>query len=194
MKTARTISYDVKANWKVIAENYNECYHCGGVHPELCSVVPAFRAGGGLGLDWENGVPHREGAWTYTFSGTTTRKPFSGLSELERIRHKGELIYPNLMLSMSAEHAAAFLLEPIAPNKTRVTVRFLFDPAEMSSADFDPSDAVDFWDVTNRQDWAVCERVQQGMSSRVHEQGLYAPMEDESLDIRRYLGRFLTID
>jgi Rieske 2Fe-2S family protein len=191
LKTAKSIAYDVEANWKVIAENYNECYHCGGVHPELCAVAPIFRAGGGLGLDWENGVPHREGAWTYTFTGTTTRQPFEGLSELERVRHKGELIYPNLMLSMSAEHGAAFLLWPIAPGRTRVEVRFLFDAEEMARANFDPSDAVDFWDITNRQDWAVCERVQKGMASRAHQHGYYAPMEDESLDIRRYLARFL---
>jgi len=188
LKTAKTISYDVGANWKVIAENYNECYHCGGVHPELCKVVPLFRAGGGLGLDWENGVPHREGAWTYTFTGTTNRKPFDGLNELERIRHKGELIYPNLMLSMSAEHGAAFILRPLAADLTRVEARFIFDPLEMARADFDPSDAVDFWDVTNRQDWAVCERVQQGMTAHAHDRGYYAPMEDESLDIRRYVG------
>lgn len=188
LKTARAISYDVNANWKIIAENYNECYHCGGVHPELCAVVPVFRSGAGLNLDWERGVPHREGAWTYTFSGTTNRKPFEGLSEDEKILHKGELIYPNMMLSVSAEHAAAFILWPLAPDRTRVDVRFLFDPDEMARADFEPSDAVDFWDITNRQDWAVCERVQQGVSSASHDFGYYAPMEDDSLDIRRYIA------
>ncbi len=194
LKTAQRIVYDVAANWKLIAENYNECYHCGGVHPELCAVVPAFRSAGGAGLDWEEGIPHRDGAWTYTFSGTTDRKPFNGLSDLERVRHKGELIYPNLMLSMSADHGAAFLLWPLAPDLTRVDVRFLFDPEEMARADFDPSDAVEFWDITNRQDWAICERVQQGVSSRSHAHGYYAPMEDDSLDIRRYIAAHLKDD
>lgn len=188
LKTARAISYDVAANWKVIAENYNECYHCGGVHPELCAVVPVFRSGAGLNLDWEEGVPHRDGAWTYTFTGTTNRKSFEGLSETEKVRHKGELVYPNLLLSVSADHGAAFILWPLAPDRTRVDVRFLFAPDEMARDDFDPSDAVDFWDITNRQDWAVCERVQKGMSSHVHTHGYYAPMEDESLDIRRYIA------
>lgn len=187
LKTAHTISYDVDANWKVIVENYNECYHCSGVHPELCEVVPLFRKGGGYSLDWEDGIPHRDGAWTYTFSGTSIRKPFETLDEHERVRHKGELIYPNLMLSMSAEHGAAFLLWPMAENRTRVECRFLFDPSEMAQDDFAPQDAVDFWDITNRQDWAVCERVQQGMNARVHHHGYYAPMEDESMDIRRYI-------
>jgi Rieske 2Fe-2S family protein len=57
----------------------------------------------------------------------------------------------------------------------------------MAKPGFDPADAVDFWDLVNRQDWAVCEGVQTGIRSRVHTQGYYAPMEDWSLDIRRYV-------
>ena len=109
--TGLTLTYDVAANWKVIAENYNECYHCGPVHPELVRLVPAF-GGGGTDLAWEDGIPHREGAWTFTMSGTTNRSPLPGLSEAEKVRHKGELVYPNLMLSCSADHVAAFVLRP----------------------------------------------------------------------------------
>jgi Rieske 2Fe-2S family protein len=187
LRTARRIAYEVEANWKVILENYNECYHCGGVHPELCRVVPAFKQKGGMDLDWDRGVPHREGAWTFTMSGTTNRKPFPGLNDDELTRHKGELLYPNFMLSLSAEHAAAFTLWPVSPTHTTILCDFLFHPAEMARPDFDPSDAVEFWDITNRQDWVICESVQRGMASRVFRQGFYAPMESLSLDIRRYI-------
>ena len=68
------IPYEIKANWKVLLENYNECYHCAGVHPELCNIVPAFRKDGGANLEWEEGVPHREGANTFTLSGVTNRE------------------------------------------------------------------------------------------------------------------------
>ena len=77
LKIARTLRYDVAANWKVILENYNECYHCAGVHPELCRVVPAFKQHGGAELDWENGIPHRDGAWTFTATGTSNRRAIS---------------------------------------------------------------------------------------------------------------------
>ena len=177
----------MRANWKVVAENYNECYHCAGVHPELCEVVPAFREKGGAGLDWEHGIPHRDGAFTFTRSGTSDRAPFPDLSEEEKTRHKGELVYPNLFLSLSPEHVAAFRLLPEAPDRTRIFCDFLFDAAEMEKPGFDPSDAVEFWDLINRQDWAICEEVQRGLSSRVHRFGYYAPMEDASLDIRRYV-------
>jgi Rieske 2Fe-2S family protein len=177
----------VDANWKVIAENYNECYHCAGIHPELCEVVPAFKRDGGAGLPWEEGIPHREGAFTFTRSGTTARGPFPGLSEGEKVRHKGELVYPNLFLSLSADHVAAFILWPEGPGRTRIYCDFLFHPEEMAKPSFDPSDAVDFWDLINRQDWEICADVQRGMCSRAHKVGYYAPMEEMSLDIRRYV-------
>jgi Rieske 2Fe-2S family protein len=191
LRTARRITYDVAANWKCIVENYNECYHCGPVHPELCEVVPAFKRVGGADLDWDRGIPHREGATTFTFTGTTDRAPFPSLSEDERTRHKGELIYPNLMLSMSPDHVTVFTLWPKGPGRTVIDCDFLFHPEEMARHGFDPSDAVEFWDLVNRQDWRICESVQQGMSSRVFRFGYYAPMEDLSLDIRRYVGERL---
>ncbi len=181
------LTYSVAANWKVIAENYNECYHCGPVHPELSRLVPAFGSGGGADLTWEDGIPHREGAWTFTLSGTSHRAPFPDLDDAERVRHKGELVYPNLLLSLSAEHVAAFVLRPTAVDCTEITCDLLFAPDEAEKPAFDPGDAGDLWDLVNRQDWAICESVQRGMTSRYYTQGWFAPMEDASVDIRRWL-------
>ena len=191
LRTGRRITYEVASNWKCVVENFNECYHCGPVHPELCEIVPAFKDAGGGALDWDNGIPHREGATTFTFSGTTARAPFPGLDDAERVRHKGELVYPNLMVSVSPDHVAAFTLWPSGPSRTRIDCDFLFHPDEIQKDSFDPSDAVEFWDLVNRQDWRICESVQSGMSSRVFSTGYYAPMEDASQDIRRYLSEKL---
>jgi Rieske 2Fe-2S family protein len=184
--TGSRLTYQVEANWKVLAENYNECYHCGPVHPELTRLVPAF-GGGGADLDWEGGVPHREGAWTFTLSGDSRRAPFPELDDAERTRHKGELVYPNLLLSLSAEHVAGFRLRPLGVARTEVVCELLFAPDEVARPDFDHTDATSFWDLVNRRDWAICESVQRGMSSRYYTGGWYAPMEDASLDIRRWL-------
>ena len=188
LRIGQSIRYEVDANWKVICENYNECYHCGPVHPELCEIVPVFKQNGGAGLDWDRGIPHREGAVTFTASGTTERRMFPGLSEDEQLRHKGDLVYPNLFISASSDHIAAFILHPSGAAHTTVECHFLFEPYEIGKPGFDPSDAVDFWHKVNCQDWAICERVQLGMQSRVHDAGIFSPMEDWNLDIRRYVS------
>jgi Rieske 2Fe-2S family protein len=127
-------------------------------------------------------------------SGTTTRAPLPGLSDAERTRHKGELVYPNLMLSCAADHVAAFVLSPQGVARTRIDCILLFAASAVSDAAFDPSDAADFWDLVNKQDWAICESVQRGMSSRSYTRGWFAPMEDDSADIRRWLLPRLAAD
>ncbi|MFT5134512.1 MAG: Rieske 2Fe-2S family protein [Gammaproteobacteria bacterium] len=195
LRIGATIHYEVNANWKVLCENYNECYHCGPVHPELCAIVPAFMRAGGAELDWDIGIPHREGAMTFTQTGLTARRTFPGLSESEKNHHKGDLVYPNLFLSVASDHVTVFILRATSAGHTSIDCHFLFEPFEMDKADFDPSDAVDFWHLVNRQDWSICERVQKGMSARVHERGYFSPMEDWNLDIRQYvserIGKFV---
>jgi Rieske 2Fe-2S family protein len=194
LRIGHRIAYSVDANWKIICENYNECYHCGPMHPELCALVPAFRAEGGAGLEWERGIPHRPGAYTFTWSGTTARALLPGLNEDERTRHKGELIYPNLLISLAADHVTAYILMPRGPDRTDITCLFLFAADALTRPDFDHSDASSFWDVVNQQDWAICERVQAGMMARPHRQGFYAPMEDSNLDMRVYVLSKMTMD
>lgn len=183
-----SFDYTVAANWKVILENYNECYHCAGVHPELCKIVPEFRKNGGAQLDWEAGIPQKPGTNTFSTTGVTTRPPFPGLNDTEKERHFGELIYPNLMLSLAMDHVAVFILRPVNAELTVIDCRLLFHPETRNQPDFDPSDAADFWHLVNQQDWSICERVQRGMHARPFTRGLYAPMEDLSLDIRNYIS------
>jgi Rieske 2Fe-2S family protein len=187
LRIGHRIAYTVDANWKILCENYNECYHCGPIHPELTALVPAFGARGGADLDWERGIAHRPGAYTFTQTGTTKRAPLPGLNEDERTRHKGALLYPNLFLSLSADHVCAFILWPRGPARTDIDCLFLFASDDIEAPDFDHTDATGFWDIVNQQDWAICERVQTGMYARPHVQGYYAPMEDWNLDIRRYV-------
>ena len=104
------------------------------------------------------------------------------------MRHKGELIYPNLFLSLACDHVAVFILQPRGADAHRhhlpFPVRAVRARQAATSIRAMPRE---FWDLVNRQDWAICEAVQQGISARVHEHGYYAPMEDFNLDIRRYV-------
>ena len=193
LRSCVDIQYSVECNWKVILENYNECYHCAGVHPELCEIVPAFRKKGGNNLDWENGVPHKKGANTFTMSGVTDREPFPGLNQFEKERHFGQAIYPNLLISLAMDHVAVFIIKPVSENLTDIDFRIFFHPNEIQKKYFNPDDARELWHITNQQDWKICEKVQRGMNSIGFEQGYYAEMEDENLDVKNYILDKLSI-
>ncbi len=189
LRRGYSFTYEVAANWKVIAENYNECYHCGPVHPTLCDLVPAFRKGGS-GLDWPDGVPHREGAWTFTTTGTSTRSPFPDLDEAERVRHKGELVYPNLLLSLSAEHVAAL---PVATARARPHDRGL-RPALRTGRDrrrrFRPDRTPSTSGIPSTGRTGRSARAcSAGCRHAAWSGGWFAPMEDDTADITRLVRR-----
>ncbi len=51
-KIARRLELPTRANWKLVVENFIECYHCIPSHPEYCSVhseLKLLAAGAGLG-------------------------------------------------------------------------------------------------------------------------------------------------
>ncbi len=192
LRRGAQLVYDVRANWKVIMENYNECYHCGPVHPELCALVPAFRERGGAGLDWDDGIPHRAGAWTFTLSGTSNRAPFPGLSDKEKTHHKGEIAYPNLLLSVAAEHVAAFTLWPKGPDHTRIACEFLFHSGRDREGGLRSARRGRI--LGHRQSPGLADlrsRCRTGCDRAASAAAFYAPMEDPSLDIRRYLEKHL---
>lgn len=53
-------SYPTRANWKLVIENFIECYHCLPAHPEYCQVMKhvdaVAREPGAASLDWEASV------------------------------------------------------------------------------------------------------------------------------------------
>jgi Rieske 2Fe-2S family protein len=88
------------------------------------------------------------------------------------------VLWPNLLISLHPDYVMTHQVWPIDAERSRVVCDWLFDPRTMAQPDFDPSDAIDFWDLTNRQDWAVCERQQEGTRSRAYVPGRYSLMED----------------
>jgi Rieske 2Fe-2S family protein len=172
-----TITYDIRANWKLIHENFSECGHCPVMHPELSALVPSFKAGvvstyGGNGAELGDGVE------SLTPTGKLSRPPLRDLHPEDRHRYYGMTTNPNLFLSFHPDYVLTHILEPLAADHTRVICHWLFDPEIVRQPEFDPSDAVETWDLVNRQDWEACEMTQLGMSSRVYaDGGIYAPLE-----------------
>jgi Rieske 2Fe-2S family protein len=160
--------YVVSANWKVLAENYQECYHCPAIHPELCSASPP-RSGENhhdpAGAWAEGWMEIREGFETMSLDGSSNASPLRGLDELRRHVVDYVVIFPNVLVSLHPDYVMTHVLAPLAPDRTRIVCEWHFAPEDADKDGFDPSFAVDFWDVTNRQDWLACESVQRGISS-----------------------------
>ncbi|MEP6759894.1 MAG: aromatic ring-hydroxylating dioxygenase subunit alpha [Sporichthyaceae bacterium] len=179
--------YVVETNWKVATENYHECYHCPLIHPELCQVSPPA-SGHNYDLPgaWVGGcMDLRDGADTMSHDGRSAGHPLEGVDP-RRVLYLGLL--PNMLLSLHPDYVMTHRLEPLSPGRTRIECSWYF-PDE----GIDPSYAVDFWDRTNRQDWAACESVQRGISSPHFRPGPLAPNEDAvhqfvTMVARGYLG------
>jgi Rieske 2Fe-2S family protein len=176
-------TYVLAANWKVIAENYHECYHCPLIHPELCEVSPPTSGDNYHDLEgnWVGGsMELREHAETMSLGGRSGGVPLPGVDP-----RKVEYLHllPNLLVSAHPDYLMTHRLEPLAPDKTRITCSWYF-----ASTDVDPSYAVDFWDLTNKQDWAACESVQRGLSSPHFRPGPLAPNEDAVHDFVRRIA------
>jgi Rieske 2Fe-2S family protein len=174
-----THTYEVAANWKVLTENFHECVHCRHIHPELCAVSPSTsgrnhvgHAGSWVG-GWMDLMPH---AATMSISGESPTAPLPRLAPAARRRVDYLGLLPNLLVSLHPDYVMTHRLEPLAPGRTAVECQWLFDPEAVDR--LDPAFAVDFWDLTNRQDWAACESVQRGVASRGYRPGPFSATED----------------
>jgi Rieske 2Fe-2S family protein len=176
LQPAKRIKYDVSANWKLMFENYSECYHCPGVHPQLQKVSPYDSA--------ENDL--REGPFlggfmkinpgkSLTTSGNACAMFVGKIENLQQVFYYS--IFPNMLLSLHPEYVMVHQLWPQSPERTLIVCDWLFHPDAFRRKDFRPDDAIEFWDMTNKQDWHVCELSQQGISSRAYEPGPYSARE-----------------
>jgi glycine betaine catabolism A len=159
--------YDSAANWKILTENYHECYHCPSIHPELCKVSPP-RSGENYSAPgiWVGGwMDLRDGMATMSLDGTSAGVPLRGLDTtgLRTVIYIG--VFPNLLLSLHPDYVMMHKMLPLAPNRTKIECTWSFAPESLAQPGFDPGYAIEFWDITNRQDWQACESVQRGLSS-----------------------------
>jgi len=179
LKTARIIEYDVACNWKLVFQNYSECYHCPLVHPQLDKLSPSDSGRNDLsdGPFLGGYSTLRDPGGSLTTTGRSGRAPIGDLGGDELGRVYYYTIFPSLLLSLHPDYVMVHYVRPTAVNRTSIACAWLFDPSAMQAPDFDPSDAVDFWDVTNRQDWRVNELTQLGVSSRAYTPGPYSQQE-----------------
>ncbi len=180
LRRARQIDYDVRANWKIIIENYSECYHCPGVHPQLNQITP-YNLG-----EWIPSTGPWSGSWmevvgdyeTLSTDGATHGRAFvPGTSAEDHKRVYYFELWPNMLISLHPDYLMVHRVWPVEPGRTAITCEWLFAQEAIAQPGFDPSDAVDFWDLTNRQDWEVCELQQEGTGSAAYTPGRYSAIE-----------------
>ena len=178
LRSAKRLEYDVRANWKLIFENYSECYHCPGVHPMLSKVSPYDSAENDLveGPFLGGFMTITKGA-SLTMSGNACALPVGEIKAEDHGRVFYYSIFPNMLLSMHPDYVMVHQLWPQSPERTLIFCDWFFHPEAFSREDFHPEDAIEFWDVTNKQDWHVCELSQQGIASRAYRPGPYSPRE-----------------
>ena len=175
-------TYDVRANWKLICENYSECYHCPGAHPQLArlsDLISRSERPMEIGASFNGGpMELKPGIETMSLSGKRSVPVIPGLSADDHRYVYYYVIYPNLLLSPHPDYVLTHTAWPVAPDRTRVECELLFTEEALARPGFDPSDMANFWDLTNRQDWALCERAQLGAGSRGYRPGPYQSAED----------------
>jgi Rieske 2Fe-2S family protein len=176
----RTV-YDVEANWKLLFQNYSECYHCPTVHPVLNQLTPYrnslndLEAGPFLGGPMQMATP----GGSMTMSGARCAAPLGTLEgdDLDLVYYY--TIFPNIFLSLHPDYVLIHRGEPRAVDHTRIICEWFFHPDAVALKDFDPQPAIEFWDMTNRQDWHLCTISQQGISSRAYSPGPYSNLESQ---------------
>lgn len=181
--------YQVKANWKLIVQNYSECLHCPIVHP-LLQKLSHYMSG-------DNEPPQptylggrmdlRDGITSLTMDGTTNRCSLPGLGSDDRRRVYYYCLLPNFFLNLHPDYMMTFTLWPRATNETEIICEWHFHPDEIRKPHFDPQDAVQFWDVTNKQDWDLSEMAQQGIGSKGYQPGPYSNREELLLALDRFV-------
>ena len=204
LRSAKRLEYDVKANWKLIFQNYSECYHCLGVHPELSKISPYDSAendltegpflGGFMRIAKGKSLTVSGNACALGITDSSRARdhaPARNRNPLQKVEndydHEHEQdeknrvfyysIFANMLLSLHPDYVMVHQLEPQSPERTLIFCDWFFNPEAFKRGDFDPEDAIEFWDMVNKQDWHVCELSQRGISSRAYEPGPYSARE-----------------
>jgi Rieske 2Fe-2S family protein len=178
LRPAKRIDYEVSANWKLIFQNYSECYHCLGVHPELSKISPYDSAENDLiEGPFLGGFMRIASDKSLTMSGNACALPVGDFGDEDFRFVFYYSIFPNMLLSLHPDYVMVHQLHPQSPERTLILCDWFFHPNAFEREDFNPDDAIEFWDMVNKQDWHVCELSQQGIASRAYEPGPYSARE-----------------
>jgi phenylpropionate dioxygenase-like ring-hydroxylating dioxygenase large terminal subunit len=166
----RRIVYDVQANWKLIIENFMECYHCATIHPELTEVLPEFADGLAAQYFVGHGAEFGEQIDGFTVDGSAGLDRIPGISDDQDRRYYAITVRPNVFINLVPDHVIIHRMFPVAADRTLVECDWLYVPEVVDQGrDLDAS--VELFHRVNQQDFEACERCQPAMSSRIYADG-----------------------
>lgn len=170
LSVGKRIVYDVKANWKLIIENFMECYHCATIHPELTEVLPEFADGYAAQYYVGHGAEFGEEVQGFTVDGSEGLDRIPGVAEDQDRRYYAITVRPQVFINLVPDHVIFHRMYPVAVDRTIVECDWLYLPHVVESGK-DVSRSVELFDRVNRQDFEACERTQPGMHSRLYAKG-----------------------
>jgi Rieske 2Fe-2S family protein len=170
LAVGRRIVYDVQANWKLIIENFMECYHCATIHPELTEVLPEFADGYAAQYYVGHGAEFGEEVKGFTVDGSEGLDRIPGVSEDQDRRYYAITVKPQVFINLVPDHVIFHRMYPLAHDRTIVECDWLYLPHVVESGK-DVERSVELFHRVNQQDFDACERTQPGMSSRAYAKG-----------------------
>ncbi|MDR6910173.1 Rieske 2Fe-2S family protein [Rhodococcus fascians] len=166
----RRVSYDVKANWKLIIENFMECYHCATIHPELTEVLPEFADGYAAQYYVGHGAEFGESVKGFTLDGSEGHDSIPGIAPEQDRRYYAITVRPQVFVNLVPDHVIIHRMYPLAADRTLVECDWLYLPGVVASGR-DLQKSVELFHRVNLQDFEACERCQPAMSSRKYRDG-----------------------
>jgi glycine betaine catabolism A len=170
LSVGRRITYDVRANWKLIVENFMECYHCATIHPELTEVLPEFTDGYAAQFYVGHGAEFGEEVRGFTVDGSEGFDRLPGVAEDQDRRYYAITVKPTVFVNLVPDHVIFHRMFPVAADRTVVECDWLYS-REVVESGRDVSRSVELFHRVNEQDFAACERTQPAMSSRAYAKG-----------------------
>lgn len=177
----------VACNWKVFWENYSECLHCPGIHPELCDRVPVYGTGlmaAAEAAGWTPGTPAgpnlSPGAESWTPSGARCGPAFPALTPAQRqAGHTFVTLWPTAYVVAHVDHVRAVRVEPLTATTTRLVAEWLFPAETLAQPGFDAASVAAFARRVMEQDGAASEMNQRGLAGPSFTQATLMPEEYE---------------
>ncbi|MEU9133567.1 aromatic ring-hydroxylating dioxygenase subunit alpha [Kitasatospora sp. NPDC048540] len=170
LAVGRRIRYEVKANWKLIVENFMECYHCATIHPELTEVLPEFAGGYAAQYYVGHGAEFAEDAEGFTVDGSAGMDRIPTVSADQDRKYYAITVKPQVFINLVPDHVIVHRMFPLAADHTVVECDWLF-VRDVVEAGRDTSRSVELFHRVNVQDFDACERCQPAMDSRAYRTG-----------------------